>query len=70
MKVLRIAAGLVLGVLVGAGLTMLFAPQAGAKTRELIQERIDAILEEGRQAAQSRRLELTAQYEALKQPQA
>jgi gas vesicle protein len=55
MKVLRIAAGLVLGALVGAGLTMLFAPQSGAKTRQLIQDRIDAVLEEGRQAAGTRR---------------
>jgi gas vesicle protein len=60
-------AGLVFGAVVGAGLVMLLAPRSGAETRQLIQERADAILAEGRRAAEERRLELTAQLEALKE---
>ncbi len=69
MRMLRIFIGLLLGTLVGMALVLLFAPRSGAETRQLIQERIQEILDEGRQAAEARRLELTAQFEALKQPQ-
>jgi gas vesicle protein len=67
-KVLRIMAGLLLGAVVGAGLVLLFAPRSGADTKRLIQERVDAVLAEGRQAAETRRLELTARLDALKEP--
>lgn len=67
-KVLRIMAGLLLGAVVGAGLALLFAPRSGADTQRLIQERVDAVLAEGRQAAETRRLELTARLDALKEP--
>jgi gas vesicle protein len=68
MRILRMVAGFALGTLVGVGLVMLFAPRSGAETRRLLQERAQAILEEGQQAAEARRLELTAQFEALKKP--
>ena len=67
-KVLRILVGLLLGAAVAAGLVLLFAPQSGAETRRRIQEWIEDILAEGRSAAESRRLELTSQLDALKQP--
>ncbi len=67
-KVLRIMAGLLLGAMISAGLVLLFAPRSGTETRRLIQERIEGVLAEGRQAAETRRLELTAQFETLKQP--
>jgi len=67
-KMLRITSGLVLGAVFGAGLALLFAPRSGAETQQLLRERMQAILDEGRQAAEERRLELTAQFEALKQP--
>ena len=67
-RVLRIATGMVLGAAAGAGLVLLFTPQSGAETQEMVRERIDAILAEGRQAAEMRRLELQTQFEALKQP--
>jgi gas vesicle protein len=66
-KVLRIMAGLLLGAVVGAGLALLLAPRSGAETQRRIQERIDAVLAEGRQAAETRRLELTARFDALKE---
>jgi gas vesicle protein len=69
-KVFRILAGLLLGAAVAAGLMLLFAPRSGAETRRRIQECIEDILAEGRQAAEARRLELTSQFDALKQPRA
>jgi len=68
MKVLRFVSGLLLGALVGAALVMLLAPRSGGDTRRLIRERVESIRAEGRQAAEERRLELQAQFEALKQP--
>jgi hypothetical protein len=47
---------------------MLFTPRSGVETRRLIEDRVEAILDEGRQAAEARRIELTAQFEALKRP--
>jgi gas vesicle protein len=67
-KVLRILVGVILGAAVGAGLVLLFAPQTGEETRRVIEERVEAILAEGREAAETRRLELRSQFEMLKQP--
>mgnify|MGYP001828655885 FL=1 len=67
-KVFRIMGGMLLGATVAAGLVLLFAPQSGADTQLMIKERIEAILMEGRQAAEVRRLELHTQFETLKQP--
>jgi gas vesicle protein len=61
-------AGVLLGAAAAGGLVLLFTPQSGEDTRQMIQERIDAILAEGRQAAETRRLELQTQFETLKQP--
>jgi gas vesicle protein len=68
-KILRISSGLLVGMVVGAGLVLLFAPRSGAETRRLIQERFDDILAEGREAAEARRLELMTQFEVLKRPE-
>lgn len=67
-RVFRITIGMVMGVTVGAGLVLLFAPQSGADTQRMIKERIEAILSEGREAAEMRRLELKTEFETLKQP--
>ena len=67
-RVFRILAGMLLGVAVAGGLVLLFTPQSGDEVRQRIQERLDAILAEGRQAADVRRLELQSQFEAMKQP--
>lgn len=67
-KEMRIMAGLFLGAGLTAGLVLLFTPRSGAEVRHMIQERIEAILEEGREASEARRLELASRFEALKQP--
>lgn len=67
-RVFRIMAGVLLGAAVTGGLVLLFAPQSGEDTRRMIEERIEAILAEGREAAETRRLELQSQFETLKQP--
>lgn len=67
-KLARIAGGLVLGAMFGAGLVLLLAPRSGAETQQLIRDRVEAIVAEGQQAAEQRRLELTQQFESLKQP--
>jgi gas vesicle protein len=59
---------MLLGAALAAGLVLLFAPQSGDEIRQKIQDRVQAILAEGHQAAEERRLELTAQFESLKQP--
>jgi gas vesicle protein len=69
-RVVNVFAGLLIGALIGAGLVVLFAPRSGAKTRQMIQDQIELILDEGRQAAEERQRELSAQFEVLKQPKA
>jgi gas vesicle protein len=67
-KVVSITAGLILGAAFGAGLVLLVAPRSGAETQQLIRDRLGTILAEGQQAADTRRLELSERFEALKQP--
>jgi gas vesicle protein len=67
-RVFPILAGVLVGAAVAGGLVLLFTPQSGEDSRQLIQERIEAILTEGRQAAETRRLELQTEFETLKQP--
>jgi gas vesicle protein len=64
----KIVGGMLLGAMFAAGLVLLYAPRSGAETQQLIRERVESILSEGRQAAEMRRLELTAQFDSLKQP--
>jgi gas vesicle protein len=67
-KVLRFTGGFLLGAALGAGAVLLLAPRSGAETKQMIQARVQNILDEGRDAAEARRQELTAQFETLKQP--
>jgi hypothetical protein len=67
-KAVNIAAGLILGAAVGAGLVIFLAPQSGEETRQAIRARIDSVLAEGHEAAEMRRLELTERFATLKEP--
>jgi gas vesicle protein len=64
----RFAAGALVGATVSVALVVLFTPQSGAELQEAIRDRIEALRAAGQDAAETRRLELTAQLEALKQP--
>jgi len=69
-KVSSVFSGLVVGALVGMVVVFLLAPRSGDETRQRLQDRMDAILDQGKQAAEERRLELTRQFKDLKQPRA
>ena len=66
MKVVRFSAGLLVGAALSAGLVLLLVPRSGEETRRLVEAWAQGVLDDGRQAAEARRLELTAQFEALK----
>jgi gas vesicle protein len=68
VKVFRILVGFLFGAVVGGVLALLFAPGSGEATRQRLQDCLEQILAEGQQAAETRRLELTAQFEAMKEP--
>ena len=63
-------AGFILGAAIGAGLVLLLTPQSGQDLQSALRERAQALQDEGRQAAETRRLELTEQFEALKRRKA
>lgn len=65
-KIVNIFAGLLLGALVGMGLALLFAPESGTEIRRRIEEWADEVRAVGQQAAEQKRLELTAQLEELR----
>ena len=68
-KFMRFTGGFLLGAAVGFGLTLLYAPLSGDDTRQSIKDYVQDVLDEGRQTAEMRRLELTSQFEDLKRPQ-
>ena len=69
-KASSVLSGLVVGALLGMVLVLLLTPRSGEETRQRIQDQVDAVLEQGKQAAEERRLELTRQFDELKQPRA
>ncbi len=66
--IVRFVNGLVLGAIVGGLVALLFAPRKGRETQQLIQDRVESIMAEGQEAAETRRLELTERFESLKHP--
>lgn len=67
-KGMRFLEGMLLGAALSATLVLLFAPQSGDQTRQTIRDRVQDVVDEGRQAADERRQELMAQFERLKEP--
>ena len=66
-KLFSFLLGFIMGMLVGAAIAMLLAPEAGDATRGQIQLRAQQVIDEGKRAAAERRAELEAQLEQLKQ---
>ncbi len=61
--------GLLSGAVVGAGIAVLLAPQSGADVRQSMSDKVNEIVEAGRQARAARRQELESQYrEAIRIP--
>jgi gas vesicle protein len=66
MRLIRFLAGLIVGMALGGAIAMLLAPKSGSETRELLRSRVEFILEEGRQAAESSRTDSQARLTELK----
>ena len=66
-RVLMVSAGLLLGAAVGAGVVLLLVPSSGGDMRQQVRDRVQAIVDEGQQAAEARRIELIDRFEMLKQ---
>jgi gas vesicle protein len=58
--------GAMVGGLVGSVAILLLTPSSGVEIREKLGTRIQELIEEGKRAAASRRVELEAQLEAFK----
>ena len=66
MRLIKFLAGFIVGMALGGAIAMLFAPQAGAETRQSFRSRLDAILDEARQAAEATRAEANARLVDIK----
>ncbi|MFP4343952.1 MAG: YtxH domain-containing protein [Anaerolineales bacterium] len=66
-KTVNFLGGLAVGLGIGGALALLFAPASGQELQEQLQEHVNQLVEEGKAAAEARRLELEAQLEAFKQ---
>ncbi len=66
-RAMAFMAGLSMGFVTGGFLMILFAPVEGEVFRESFREKVERLMAEGRAAAEARRAELQAQFEALKQ---
>jgi gas vesicle protein len=65
----RIATGALVGAATSATLVILLTPQSGPDLRQALRDRIGEVRAAGQEAAETRRLELTEEFEALKRPQ-
>ncbi len=66
MRLINFLAGFIVGMALGGTITILLAPQSGPETRERFWSRVEAILDEGRQAAENTRAEAHARLAELK----
>jgi gas vesicle protein len=67
-RMLGFLIGIVVGALVGATVSLLLAPQSGEGLRREIRARGESLAADVRQAANSRRTELTDRLESLRAP--
>lgn len=69
-KTLSFLAGIFCGLIVGAVAALLLAPESGTDLRAQTREWLDNAMAEARQAAATKRTELTDQFAALKRGEA
>jgi len=63
-------AGLMSGAIVGSVAALLLAPSSGRELQARTRERVESLIDDARSAAESKRVQLEAQLEALKAPKA
>jgi len=66
-KIFTFLAGVLLGFLTGGIASLLLAPESGDELQTRIQMGVQLLVEEGKTAAEIRRLELESQLESFKQ---
>jgi len=62
--------GIVVGALIGSTIALLLTPETGEKLRNEIRARGEVLVNDVRNAAQARRIELTEQLESMRAPRA
>ncbi len=67
-QVFRFMTGIMLGALVGSTVALLLAPESGDGIRNGLRMRGENFIDEVRQAAQTRRIEMTNRLESLREP--
>jgi gas vesicle protein len=65
-KVFSFLGGMMVGAFTGGLLALLLAPETGPELQQQIRDYVDQLVNEGKDAARQRRLELEQQLEAFK----
>jgi gas vesicle protein len=66
-RVFGFVLGIMVGGLIGSLVALLFAPESGATLRDELRARGENLMADIRQAAETRRIELTDRLETLRQ---
>jgi gas vesicle protein len=69
-KITGFLAGLMSGAIVGAVAALLMAPMSGHELQTQTRDQFDHLVDDARHAAETKRVQLEAQLEALKTPKA
>jgi gas vesicle protein len=67
-KVTGFLAGVMSGAIVGSVAALLLAPMSGRELQTRTRERLDSLVDDAREAAETKRLQLESQLAALKAP--
>jgi gas vesicle protein len=62
-RILSFVLGLLSGAIAGAGAVLLLAPQSGPRTRQIISDKVQQIVDSGKEAMVQKREELEAEYQ-------